>query len=70
MTLNTTETSTSKSKDISKNEHTACVLNRGQQVNINLYLVINFVEQTMQTLTKYGEQWKTRLDSNLIQKGM
>ena len=35
--VNTTETSTSKSK----NENTASVLNRGQQENINLFTVIN-----------------------------
>ena len=56
MFLNTTETSTSKSKDISKNKNAASLLNRGQQENINLFTVINFVEQTIQTLTNYGEQ--------------
>ena len=68
--LNATETSASKSKDISKNENTASALNRGQQENINLFTVINFVEQTMQNLLNYGEQLKPQLDFNLTQQGM
>ena len=39
--VNTTETSTSKSKVNSKNENTASVLNRDQQENINLFTVVN-----------------------------
>ena len=63
--VNTTKTSASKSKDISKNENTASVLYRGQQENINLFTVINFVKQTIQTLTNYREQVKTQLDFSL-----
>ena len=59
-----------KSKDISKNENTASLLNRGQQENINLFTVISFVKQTMQSLTNYGEKLKTQLDFNLTQQGM
>ena len=39
--VNTTETSTSKSKVNSKNENTASVLNRDQQENINRFTIIN-----------------------------
>lgn len=68
--LNTTETSTSKSKDISKNDNTASVLNSGQQENVNFFTVINFVEQTIKTLTNYREHLKTQLDFNLTQQDM
>ena len=53
--LNTTETSTSKSKDISKNENTVSALNRGQEENISLFTVISFVDQTMQTLSNWTQ---------------
>ena len=46
----TTETSTSKTKEISKNEITASASNRDQEKNINLFTVITFVQQTMQSL--------------------
>ena len=67
-TLNTTEASTSKSKNISKNQSTATILNDSQQENINLFIVINFVEQAMQTLTNYAEQLATQWTSNLSNK--
>ena len=35
--------------------------------NINLFTVINFAEQTMETLANYGEQLKTQWDYSLIQ---
>ena len=67
----TTKTFTSKSRDISENENTASALNRSQQENIDLFAVINSVEQTMQTLQKnYREQLKTQLDFNLTQQDM
>ena len=46
----TTEASTSKTKEISKHKNTASASNRGQEENINLFTVITFVQQTMQTL--------------------
>ena len=44
---------------IPKNVNTVSVINRGQQENIDLMTVINFVEQIMTTLSKYGEKLKT-----------
>ena len=64
----TTKTFTSKSRDISENENTASALNRSQQENIDLFAVINSLEQTMQTLSNYREQLKTQLDFNLTQQ--
>ena len=47
MILNTTETCTSKSGNMLIKESTAAALNRGQQEYINLFTVVNFVEQAM-----------------------
>lgn len=47
MILNTTETCTSKSENMLIKESTAAALNRGQQEYINLFTVVNFVEQAM-----------------------
>ena len=66
----TTKTFTSKSRDISENENMASALNRSQQENIDLFAVINSVEQTMQTLSNCREQLKTQLDFNLTQQDM
>ena len=59
-----------KSKIISesKNENTTTVSHGGQQENPKLITVINFIEQTMRTLSNYGEQLKTQLDFNLTQQ--
>ena len=54
----------------SKNKNMASAANRGQQENIDLLKVITFVEQTMKTLSNYGEQLKIQLDCNLTQQGM
>ena len=54
----------------SKNVIMASAANRGQQENIDLLKVITFVEQTMKTLSNYGEQLKIQLDCNLTQQGM
>ena len=43
----------------SKNENTASVSRWGQQENVELITVISFIEQTMKTLSNYGEQLKT-----------
>ena len=59
MILNTTETCTSKSGNMLIKESTAAALSRGQQEYINLFTVVNFVEQAIQTLSKYKEQLKT-----------
>ena len=52
----------------SKNENTASVSHGGQQENVELITIINFIEQTMKTLSSYGEQSKTQLDFNLTQQ--
>ena len=44
--------------------------NRGQQENIDLITVVNFVERIMTILSKYGEQLQTQLDFNLTQQEM
>ena len=43
----------------SKEENTASKSHRGQQENVKLITVVNFIEQTMKTLSNYGEQLKT-----------
>lgn len=60
---------TNLSQTITKNVNTASVTNIGQEENISLITVINFVEQTMAT-SKYGEQLKTQLDFSLTQQAM
>ena len=50
---------TNLSQEIPKKLNTASVTNKDQQENIKLIIVINFVKQTMTTLSKYGEQLKT-----------
>ena len=52
----------------SKNQNTAPVSHRSQQENVQLITVINIKEQTMKTLSNYGEQLKTQLDYNLTQQ--
>ena len=54
----------------SKNGKAASATNRGQQENIDLLKVINFVEETMKTLSIYGEQLKMQLDFNFTQQRM
>ena len=54
----------------SKNGKAASATNRGQQENVDLLKVISFVEETMKTLSNYGEQLKIQLDFNLTQQGM
>ena len=52
----------------SKNENTASVSYGGQRENVPLITVISFIEQTMITLSNYGEQLKTQLDFNITQQ--
>ena len=52
----------------SKNPNTAPVSHRSQQEHVQLITVINIIEQTMKTLSNYGEQLKTQLDYNLTQQ--
>ena len=54
----------------SKNVRMASVTNRGQEENLQIITVINFIEQTMKTLSTYGEQLKIQLDTNLTQQEM
>ena len=54
----------------SKNGNAASAKNRGQQENIDLLKVISLVEETMKTLSNYGEQLKIQLDFNLTQQRM
>ena len=46
----------------------APVSHGGQQEYVDLITVINFIEQTMKTLSNYLEQLKTQLDFNLTQQ--
>ena len=55
-------------KQNSKNGNVASGMNRGQLENIELLKVISFVEETMKTLSNYGEQLKIQLDFNLTQQ--
>ena len=57
-------------KQNSKNGNVASAMNRGQLENIELLKVISFVEETMKTLSNYGEQLKIQLDFNLTQQGV
>ena len=52
----------------SKNKSTASVSHGGQQVNVQLITIINFIEQTMKTLSNYEEQSETQLEFNLTQQ--
>ena len=52
----------------SKNQNTAPVSHRSQQEHVQLITVISIIEQTMKTLSNYGEQLKTQLDYNLTQQ--
>ena len=52
----------------SKNQNTAPVSHRSQQEHVQLITVIIIIEQTMKTLSNYGEQLKTQLDYNLTQQ--
>ena len=63
-----TEMYKSNTNSESKNENTASVSHGGQQENVDLITVINFIQQTMKTLSNYGEQLKTQLDFNLTQQ--
>ena len=54
----------------SKNGNAASATNRSQQENIDLLKVLIFMEETVKTLSNYGEQLKVRLDFNLTQQGM
>ena len=40
----------------------------GQEENIELINVMNFIEQTMTTLSSYGKSLKIQLDPNLTQQ--
>ena len=48
-----------------KKKNTASVSHGGQQESVQLIVIINLIEQTMKTLSNYGEQLKTQLDFNL-----
>ena len=64
----TKEIETSNTRADSKNEFQASVSHRGQEENIELINVINFIEQTMATLSSYRKRLKTKLDFNLTQQ--
>ena len=53
----------------SKNGSATSATSRRQQENTDLLKVISFVEETMKTLSNYGEQFKIQLDFNLVQSG-
>ena len=48
-----------------KNKNTASVSHGHQQENVQVIAIINLIEQTMKTLSNYGEQLKKQLDFNL-----
>ena len=52
----------------SKNEYQASLSHGSQEESIELINVINFIEQTMTTLSSYGKRLKTQLDFNLTQQ--
>ena len=82
MRLNTTQNITTENTNIdqikinnppqqnSKNRNAASATNTGQQENIDLFKVMNFVEERMKNLSNHGEQLKIKLDFNLTQQGM
>ena len=53
-----------------KNGNAASATNRGQQENIDLFKVMNFVEESMKNLSNHEEQLKIKMDFNLTQQGM
>ena len=64
----TKEIKTSNRCANSKNEFQASVSRGGQEENIELINLINFIEQTMTSLSSYGKRLKTQLDFNLTQQ--
>ena len=52
----------------SENGNAASATNRGQQENIDLLKVISFVEETMKTLSNYGEQLKMQFDTKTFNR--
>ena len=57
-------------QEIQKTKMWPLQTNRGQKENIDLLKIINFVAETMKTLSNYREQMKIQLDLNLTQQGM
>ena len=64
----TKEMKTSNTGANSKKEFQVSVSYGGQEENIELINVINFIEQTMVTLSNQRKRLKTQLDFNLTQK--
>ena len=52
----------------SKNENMDSVSHVSQKKNVELITVINFIQQTMRTLSNCGQQLKTQLNLNLTQQ--
>ena len=52
----------------SENGNAASATNRGQQENIDLLKVISFVEETMKTLSNYGEQLKMQFETKTFNR--
>ena len=53
-----------------KNIQVASASGSHTQTNIDLLKVLNFVQETMQTLSNYSEQLQTHLDINLTHQEM
>ena len=53
-----------------KNIQVASASGGHMQTNIDLLKVLNFVQETMQTLSNYSEQLQTHLDINLTHQKM
>ena len=52
----------------SENGNAASATNRGQQENIDLLKVISLVEETMKTLSNYGEQLKMQFHTKTFNR--
>ena len=64
----TKEIKTSNTKANSKNGFQASLSHGGQEENIELINVTNFIEQTMNSISSYERRLKTQLDYNLTQQ--
>ena len=65
----TEETKTSNTLANSKDVFQASASHGGQEENIELINVINFIDKTMTTISSYGKRLKTQSDFNLTQQG-
>ena len=62
------EIKTSNTRTNSKNEFQTSLSHGSLEENIELINVMNFIEQTMATLSSYRKRLKTQLDLNLTEQ--